>query len=99
MREICSRYRVARKTQQFSMICSNSHWALDDDPTNLKRSERTKLPTHCRSMYRSPLCHNAEVPNPNNVRADLKSNHLVTKRCPLLPWNSGVAAGVLVSPN
>jgi len=20
------------------------------------------------------------------VRADLKSNHLVTKRCPLLPW-------------
>jgi len=33
------------------------------------------------------------------VRADLKSNHLVTKRCPLLPWNSGVAAGVLVGPN
>jgi len=33
------------------------------------------------------------------VRADLKSNHLVTKRCPLLPWDSGVAAGVLVGPN
>jgi len=33
------------------------------------------------------------------VRADLKSNHLVTKHCPLLPWNSGVAAGVLVGPN
>jgi len=33
------------------------------------------------------------------VRADLESNHLVTKRCPLLPWNSGVAAGVLVGPN
>ena len=39
-------------------------------------------------------------PNTNQpVRADLKSNHLVTKRCPLLPWNSGVAAGVLVGPN
>ena len=36
---------------------------------------------------------------PAGVRADLKSNHLVTKRCPLLPWNSGVAAGVLVGPN
>ena len=35
----------------------------------------------------------------HSVRADLKSNHLVTKRCPLLPWNSGVAAGVLVGPN
>jgi len=33
------------------------------------------------------------------VRADLKSNRLVTKRCPLLPWNSGVAAGVLVGPD
>jgi len=33
------------------------------------------------------------------VRANLKSNHLVTKRCPLLPWISGVAAGVLVGPN
>jgi len=36
---------------------------------------------------------------PGAVRADLKSNHLVTKRCPLLPWNSGVAAGVLVGLN
>ena len=35
----------------------------------------------------------------DNVRADLKSNHLVTKHCPLLPWISGVAAGVLVGPN
>ena len=33
------------------------------------------------------------------VRADLKSDHLVTKRCPLLPWISGIAAGVLVGPN
>jgi len=33
------------------------------------------------------------------VRADLKSNHLVTKRCLLLPWISGVAAGVLVGPD
>ena len=33
------------------------------------------------------------------VRADLKPDHLVTKRCPLLPWNSGVAAGVLVGPD
>ena len=33
------------------------------------------------------------------VRADLESNHLVTKRCPLLPWISGVAAGVLVGPD
>jgi len=33
------------------------------------------------------------------VRADLKSNHLVTKHCPLLPWISGVAAGVLVGPD
>jgi len=36
---------------------------------------------------------------PSLVRADLKSDHLVTKRCPLLPWNSGVAAGVLVGPD
>ena len=34
-----------------------------------------------------------------DLRADLKSNHLVTKRCPLLPWISGVAAGVLIDPN
>ena len=34
-----------------------------------------------------------------SVRADLKPDHLVTKRCPLLPWNSGVAAGVLVGPD
>ena len=35
----------------------------------------------------------------DTVRADLKPDHLVTKRCPLLPWNSGVAAEVLVGPN
>ena len=37
-----------------------------------------------------------DVSFPNVVRADLKSSHLVTKHCPLLPWISGVAAGVLV---
>ena len=35
----------------------------------------------------------------DTVRADLKPDHLVTKRCPLLPWNSGVAAEVLVGPD
>jgi len=39
------------------------------------------------------------VDNCRTVRADLKPDHLVTKRCPLLPWNSGVAAGVLVGPD
>ena len=38
-------------------------------------------------------------PEEELVRADLKPDHLVTKRCPLLPWNSGVAAGVLVGPD
>ena len=40
-----------------------------------------------------------EATNRLHVRADLKPDHLVTKRCPLLPWNSGVAAGVLVGPD
>ena len=39
------------------------------------------------------------LPSFFHVRADLKPDHLVTKRCPLLPWNSGVAAGVLVGPD
>ena len=38
-------------------------------------------------------------PGREHVRADLKPNRLVTKCCPLLPWISGIAAGVLVGPN
>jgi len=55
------------------------------------RGELAQLPAYRTSL---PKDHSVDT-----VRADLKSNHLVTKCCPLLPWISGVAAGVLVGPD